>query len=86
MKDNGRRTLQAAAGAALGVAILGASSLVNAQTSWHTVIESIRAMLSEGTYWKLVANQTRVSADRQVETQKKSNQPTRSTSSASRNA
>lgn len=74
MKDNGRRTLQAAAGAALGVAILGASSLVNAQTSWHTVIESIRAMLSEGTYWKLVANQTRVSADRQVETQKKSNQ------------
>lgn len=74
MRNGPRRNLHAMVGLVLGAAILGASPLAGAQVSWQTVVQYIRMMLTEGTHWKLVANQTRISADRQVEAQQKSNQ------------
>lgn len=74
MKRTPHRNLQVMAGVAIGAAILGASPLANAQVSWRSVVEYLRVMLTEGTYWKLVGNQTRVSASRQVEVQQKTNQ------------
>lgn len=74
MRRTLHRNLQVMAGVAIGAAILGASPLANAQVSWRSVVEYLRVMLTEGTYWKLVGNQTRVSANRQVEVQQKTNQ------------
>ena len=74
MRNGPRRNSHALVGVAFGAAILGASPLADAQVSWQTVVQYVKMILTEGTHWKLVATQTRISADRQVETQQKANQ------------